>query len=177
MDSAEISQRKRENLDKERIWAGSPFEWIQQKSPSAKGKIRRRLITKYLTLKGFDVTRSSNRGANMIIAGKLVETKTSSLWKGGIYKFQQLRDQDYDFVLCLGISPLDVHCWAIPKRVIMDKWYSGEIPSQHLGQEGIDTAWLSINPHTPPEWIKEWGGSLAKAVTKIIEITGHKPLF
>ena len=158
------------------IWEESPFGWIQQKSSSTRGAIGKKLISNYLTRKGFDVHQSPGRGADRIIADKRVAIKTSCLWKKGIYKYQQIRDQDYDFVLCLGISPFDVHCWVIPKRVIMDKWHSGEIQSQHLGEKGGDTCWFTVNPRTPPEWIEEWGGSLIEVVDKISEITGERPL-
>lgn len=167
---------RRDYPNEEAIWEGSPFAWIQNRSSRQKGAIGEKLISGYLALKGFDVTRSPGTDSNRVIAGKFVAIKMSSLWEGGEYKFQQIRDQNYDCILCLGISPFDVHCWVIPKQVIMDKWHSGEISSQHLGQEGSDTAWLSIKPRTPPKWVREWGGSLAEAVAKIIEITGQKPL-
>ena len=174
---AEHSEALQEDyLDEETIWEESPFGWIQQKPSSTKGAIGKRLISNYLSRKGFSIYDSPGHEADRVIAGKRAAIKTSYLWGGGEYRFQQIRDQDYDFVLCLGISPFDVHCWVIPKQVIIDKWDSGEIPSQHLGEEGRDTAWFAISPRTPPEWIKEWGGSLTEAVAKIIEITGQKPL-
>ena len=156
----------------ETIWEGSPFEWIEQKSSSTKGAIGKRLISKYLTHKGFNTQHSPGHGADRIIAGKRTSIKTSYLWEGGEYRFQQIRDQDYDFVLCFGISPFDAHCWVIPKQIIMDKWNTGEIASQHRGEEGRDTSWFAVNPRTPPEWIKEWGGSLNETVAKIAEIIG-----
>ena len=167
---------QKDYTDKETIWEESPFKWIQMESSGTKGAIGKRLISSYLSRKGFNVSDSPGHESDRVIADKRAAIKTSYLWGGGEYKFQQIRDQDYDFVLCLGISPFDVHCWIIPKQVIIDKWDSGEIPSQHLGDEGKDTAWLTVNPRTPPEWIREWGGSLTEAVAKITEITGQKPL-
>ena len=49
------------------------------------------------------------------------------LWQTGTYKFQQIRNQNYRFVVCLGISPHDAHCWIIPKNVLMELWAKGEI--------------------------------------------------
>ena len=82
-----------------------------------KGKIGEELASKYLEKKGFRVTRSPDVEADRIIAGKRAEIKMSTLWEGGFYKFQQLRDQNYDFAICIGISPFDVHCWVLPKDV------------------------------------------------------------
>lgn len=162
---------RRDHLDEETIWTGSAFEWIQQKPSSTKGAIGKQLISSYLIHKGFDVKPSPGRGADRVIAGKRFAIKTSHLWEGGEYRFQQIRDQDYDFLLCLGISPSGVHCWIIPKQVIIDKWNSGEIQSQHRGEEGRDTAWFAIDPSAPPKWIEEWGGSLDEVVAKITEVT------
>ena len=93
------------------------------------------------------------------------------LWKNGSYKFQQLRDQNYEFVICLGISPFDVHCWVLPKTVVMQKWESGEIGSQHGGRAGKDTAWLTVFPDNVPKWLQAFGGKLSDAITLVHRIT------
>ena len=100
----------------------------------------------------------------------------STLWKSGLYKFQQLRDQNYEFAVCLGISPFDAHCWVLPKQEILDRWRAGDIPSQHGGADGNDTAWLSVSPEEAPEWLHEWGGRLSGAVRLIAKITEQEPL-
>ena len=167
---------REQHPDREAIWKGSPFAWIEKRPSRQKGAIAEKLISGYLALKGFDIIRSPDTEADRIIANKRAEIKTSFLWGNQTYKFQQLRDQNYDFALCLGISPFDACCWVIPKQIIMEKWRSGEIIPQHGGSSGTDTAWFSVAPQSPPEWIDEWGGRLAEAVEKIIEITGQKPL-
>lgn len=53
-----------------------------------------------------------------IIAGRRVEIKFSTLWESGLYTFQKIRDQNYEFVVCLRISPFDAHCWVISKSLI-----------------------------------------------------------
>ena len=124
------------------------------------------MVSGYLALKGFDVTRSPDAGADRVVGGKRAEIKMSTLWQGGFYKFQQLRDQNYDFALCLGISPFDAHCWVLPKNVLLDSWANraAGITPQHGGRAGTDTAWLSVDPDAIPEWLNEWGGGLSYAV-------------
>ena len=102
----------------------------------------------------------------------------STLWEGGFYKFQQLRDQDYDFALCLGVSPFDAHCWVLPKRVLLEGWTSKAtgITPQHGGSAGTDTAWLNVYPEGAPEWLNPWGGRLADAIDVISQITDQQPL-
>jgi len=160
-------------------WRESPFNWIRtRRSSRQRGAIGEKLVSGYLALKGFDVTRSPDAGADRVVGGKRAEIKMSTLWEGGFYKFQQLRDQNYDFALCLGISPFDAHCWVLPKDVILDSWaneFAG-ITSQHGGVSGTDTAWLSVYPDDAPEWLNKWGGRLSNAVGLISEITDQEPL-
>lgn len=165
--------------DGDEIWQGSPFAWIRERSsPKQKGTIGEKLLSGYLALKGFDVARSPDSQADRLIGGERAEIKMSTLWENGSYKFQQIRNQNYHFVLCLGISPFDASLWAIPKKTIMEEWKNGGegITSQHGGSSGTDTAWLGFNPDTPPSWLSEWGGNLAEAVKVISRITGQKPL-
>ena len=160
-------------------WKESPFNWIRtRRSSRQRGTIGEKLVSGYLALKGFDVTRSPDSGADRIVGGKRVEIKTSTLWDGGLYRFQQIRDQDYHFALCLGISPFDAHCWVVPKDVLLEGWASGAVgmTSQHGGSSGTDTAWLSVNPDNVPEWLSQWGGTLSDTVELIGEITDQERL-
>lgn len=129
-------------------WAGSPFAWIRTRPSRQVGKIGEQLVAGWCAAKGLDVTRSSNSEADRVIAGRRVEIKFSTLWESGVYKFQQLRDQDYEFAVCLGISPFDAHCWVISKAVLRQH-VIGHTP-QHTGKGGTDTFWLSFDASSPP---------------------------
>ena len=39
-------------------------------------------------------------------------------WKSGIYKFQQIQDQNYEFGIFLDLSPFQAHCWVINKDIL-----------------------------------------------------------
>lgn len=160
----------------ENIWQESPFAWIRVRPSRQKGAIGEKLISGYLATKGFDVIRSPDREADRIIGGKRAEIKMSFLWENGSYTFQQIRDQNYEFMICLGISPFSAHCWVLPKRMIMTLRKEGKISPQHGGKGGVDTAWLIVNPKTIPAWLEGNGGSLSAAVKRITEITGQSPL-
>jgi hypothetical protein len=139
--------------------------------------IGEKLVAGWLATRGFDVVRSPDSEADRLINGKRAEVKFSTLWKGGFYKFQQLRDQNYDFAMCRGASPFDAHCWVIQKRVIMARWGKGRgLESQHGGRRGTDTAWLSVTPGEEPTWLRACGGRLAQAGGVIARLTGIKPL-
>lgn len=145
-------------------WAGSPFGWIKRRPSRQVGAIGERLIAGWLATRDFDVARCSDTEADRLVNGHRVEIKFSTLWKSGVFKFQQIRDQRYDLLLMLGLMPFDARCWVIPKKALMQRWGDPDGPrSQHAGQAGRDTAWLSFPAQSPPLWLAPFGGTLAQA--------------
>ena len=145
------------NVEQDRQWKDSPFDWIRRLPSRRKGKIGEQLVAGWCAAKGFDVTAAGDSEADRVIAGQRVEIKLSTLWENGIYKFQQLRDQRYAYVICLGLSPFDAQCWVIPKAEV---W--ARTPPQHGGARGSDTRWLSFDAANPDGWLAEYGGRLAQ---------------
>jgi hypothetical protein len=143
-------------------WEHSPFGWIRTRPSRQVGKIGEQLVAGWCAAKGIDVTVSPDPEADRIISGRRVEIKCSTLWESGVYKFQQFRDQNYDFAICLGISPFDAHCWVISKE-LLKMHVIGHTP-QHTGKRGTDTFWLEVKPTNPPPWLEQCGGRLADAL-------------
>lgn len=173
---AGISQALQAEYQSEnREWEGSPFAWIKTRPSRQVGAIGEKLVSGWLAARGFNVVRSGDSDADRVIEGKRVEIKFSTLWENGGYKFQQLRDQQYDLAICLGVSPFNAHCWIIPKEDIIRLWkIEHKITSQHGGQDGADTAWIDVRVENPPEWLRPYGGSLSDAISRLSEITGFK---
>ena len=144
-------------------WSGSPFAWILTLPSRARGAAGEKIVDSWLTSNGFEVRRARQSGCDRIVSGKNVEIKFSTLWKAGSYTFQQLRDQDYESLFLLGISPNTVHAWFVPKAVAWER----AIP-QHGGAAGTDTKWLTFPADSPPTWLQEYGGSLS-AVLEILK--------
>lgn len=155
---AQLAKTLAEDYQKNDRWAGSPFEWILSQPSRTRGAIGERLVAGWAATKGYDVTRPPNTQSDKVIHGHRIEIKFSTLWKNGIYKFQQIRDQQYDFCFCLGLSPFDAEAWLLPKS-ILQKHVIGHM-GQHTGASGTDTAWLSIHSGEPYEWMKPYGGRL-----------------
>ena len=145
-------------------WKGSPFEWILSIPSRSKGAYGEKLVQELFRLNGFDVKRpKSGSDHDRVINGHRIEIKMSTLWaKNGQYTFQQIRDQEYDYLLCLGLSPNEAHCWLIPKSEI-HRGRDG-VSSQHGGKAGRDTLWLNFPANKPPAWLTSFGGSLDLAI-------------
>ena len=152
-------------------WERSPFAWIKTLASRRAGAVFESLVAGWCAAKGLDVIRSPDSDADRVISGLRTEIKGSTLWRNGSYKFQQLRDQDYNLVVCLGISPFDAHCWVIEKAVVMSLWNDGVIRSQHGGATGSDTAWITVNPANPPAWLLPYGGTLRAGFARIQSLT------
>jgi len=138
-------------------WKDSPFAWIKTRPSRQIGKIGEDLVAGWCAAKRLNVSRSSNSDADKIIEGLRVEIKLSTLWEGGFYKFQQVRNQEYDVLLCLGVSPFDAHAWVMKKSDIpFDR-----LEHQHGGARGSDTWWIQVDPQRIPQWLKKHSGRLS----------------
>ena len=141
-------------------WATSPFRWIKwQPSPRKRGKIGEQLVAGWCAAKGLDVVAAPNSDSDRVIGGLRTEIKFSTSWEDGTFRFQQIRDQQYDIVFCLGLSPFDAQSWVIPKEVLMDE--PAGVRAQHGGRGSTDTKWLQVDPSDLHPWLNEWGGQLA----------------
>jgi hypothetical protein len=145
-------------VKREEVWKESPFEWLLKLPSRQRGKVGEQLVAGWAAARNFNVERSPDSDADKIIEGKRIEIKLSTLWENGVYTFQQLRNQDYEYLLCLGISPWVVHAWLMKKEEIPFDTLS----HQHGGNRGNDTWWISFKADNPPVWIQKHGGTLYK---------------
>lgn len=143
-------------------WAGSPFEWVMSLASRSRGRAGEVLVEAWLRRIDLTVRPPQNSGHDRVVNGHKVEIKFSTLWQAGQYVFQQLRNQDYEYILLLGISPHEVSVWMPPKSVAFEQ----AIP-QHGGAAGTDTRWLRFDAARPPGWLSEYGGSLAEGAAYI----------
>lgn len=143
-------------------WAGSPFAWIRTRPSRQRGKIGEQLVAGWAAAKGLSVGAARGSDADRIINGRLVEIKFSTLWEKGDYVFQQIRDQNYELALFLGLSPFAASCWVLPKKVLIGSTELG-MRGQHTGRSAVDTSWLRFPAHKPPPWMAAYGGTLADA--------------
>jgi len=153
-------------------WAGSPFAWIRPRPSRQRGAIGERLVAGWCAAKDFDVVRSHSSDADRVINGHRIEVKFSTLWASGVYKFQQIRNQQYDYLFCLGVSPFDAHAWLLPKSTLLQHVIGHT--GQHTGSTGQDTAWISFMATSPHAWMAPYGPRLAD-VARILNSLGRGP--
>ena len=153
-------------------WAGSQFEWVLRLPSASKGKLGKLLVNQWCAIKGLSIASSPDSQADILINGHRVEIKFSTLWEANIYKFQQLRDQDYEYAICLGISPFEAHCWIVSKQVLRTH-VIGHM-GQHTGSRGQETAWFAVSPQSPPDWLVPCGGTLEQAYKILKSLSSRK---
>jgi hypothetical protein len=148
-------------------WQGSPFKWILDFPSRTKGAIGEKLIAGWAAMKDFDVQHAQSTEHDRIINGRKIEIKFSTLWETGGFKFQQLRDQDYDYCFCLGLMPFDAKAWLIPKTSFREEIRNGHIVPQHTGATGTETFWIHVDANNPAGWLNAYGGRLSDVATLI----------
>lgn len=154
-------------------WARSPFGWIKWQASRRKGAIGEKLVAGWCAARDINVLRSPDVEADRVLEGFRTEIKFSTLWANRTYKFQQIRDQDYQLLVCLGVSPFAAHAWVFEKEfVISNIGVLAGLSHQHGGAEGRDTAWLSVSPADVHPWLNAYGGDLHTAMQRLRSLVG-----
>lgn len=161
---ATLATNIKDNYPESTMWEGSPFQWITRLSSKRIGAVGELLVQNWCQEKGYKVRRPIGSSSyDRVINGHRVEIKYSKLWDNRTYRFQQLRNQDFDFYFWIGVSPRNVQAWFIPKEYLklgVGPQPEGVIP-QHGGKSGQDTWWIKVDADSPPEWMEHFGGSLS----------------
>jgi len=151
----------------DQAWEGSPFDWFRKKPSATKGRIGRDLVSGLIEAAGYPPSR---QGTTIKVGSKLIRVKTSLMWGAGDFKFEQLRDNDYDFVFCLGLYPMTSYGWLVPKEeLIVDGNMQDRegLTPQHGGMSGTEDFWLTVNVANIPDWLAPYGGT-TEMVLKVI---------
>ena len=157
------------------IWNGSTFELAKNMGPKSKGAWGERLTCDILESFGAKVPRDKKgknkkpKGAgsdyDVWVNGKKIEVKTSFAWDDTPDKFvwQQIRDQDYEYIVFIGVNPGECKAWWATKDDIVDNIFGEDSYRQHGGSSGMqDLYWIqtaALVGGELPEWfkpIKDW---------------------
>jgi hypothetical protein len=153
------------------VWEGSPFKWVLTQPPATKGSIARQLVSAWAALYGaFPRQVSVENQIYLELDSALIQVKFSMLWDTGYYRFQQIREGDYDYCLCFGLAPFDMHAWLIPKDVL-DTHVIGT-KGQHTGAGSGETWWLEVRPGGGEPWLWDCGGQLSDVARQLKFMAG-----
>lgn len=137
---ASVASYLQQNFDTQNeMWKGSPFEWLRQLSARRKRKFGRILISSWFKNEGLDIEKTRDVSETLEVKGNKIAFKFSTLWTTGEYKFQQIREDGYDYVLCFGISPFEAHAWVFEREYIL-----AHASKQHKAGKGAEY-WISID--------------------------------
>jgi hypothetical protein len=154
-----------------RAWDDSPFKWVLTQPSATKGSIARQLVTAWANLHGlFPLQVSKDNQMYLELDDALIQVKFSTLWDTGYYRFQQIREKDYDYCLCFGLAPFDMNAWLIPKA-LLDTHVIGT-KGQHTGAGSGETWWLEISPRGGEPWLEECGGQLNTVARQLTTLVG-----
>lgn len=147
------------------LWRGSPFAPLRTLKPIPKSNTVREMLAMWFAHNGVVATVKTIAGnATLILPDKqLAMVKVSTLWSEGFYRFQQIKDWDYQVALLLGISPQTIHLWIIPRE---------EIVTRSIPQHGVGSRMLNVRPDKLPAWMSSYGGTLLQARTVLREAIG-----
>lgn len=144
------------------FWEGSPFEWIRHLASRTRGKIGQDLARSVFSEYGYSPAKRRN---SFEVNGKTIISRYSTPWEFTTWQFQQVRDTDFHYLFCLGITPDSASTWLIPKSELYLP--TGELVEgkegwgrQHGGIAGNEDSWLIVPTDKPPAWLAKFGGSI-----------------
>lgn len=139
-----------------RAWVGSPYASLRDLKPIPKSKTARSMLVSWLASIGIVATAHNAWGNTALIlpGNRLAVVKCSMRWHEGSYRFQQIRDWEYEAALLLGISPEQAHLWIVPRAVLL---------AHSVPQHAAYSRMLTFPADAHPRWLRQYGGSLEEA--------------
>jgi len=134
-------------------WRGSPFAPSRALKPVQKSKVACAILARWFnTFHVVATAKTVDGNTTLILLGdQLAMVKLSTRWEGDTYRFQQIKDWNYQLALLLGISPQQAHLWIVPRE---------EIITRSIPQHGADSRMLTVRLEDPPAWLHQYGGTL-----------------
>lgn len=145
-------------------WAASPYAWFKRLPPARRATTAHALLSRWLTHCGVPHTPRHGAGDHDLLIGASgastrAQLRVSTLWSGGDFIFQGLKDGDYETALLLAIAPHCVYLWAPPKPLALAQ---------------LDSAgWISFPAGRAPAWLAPHGGTLTAATALLIRGPGE----
>ena len=124
---------------KQSIWEDSKFQSFRNiPSPKSKGSQGEKLVQQLMQSLGHKVTKPLNSDHDRVIGGYKTEIKVSTTWNEVLnnWTWQQIRDQDYDRIIFVGINPDEIFVWWATKEDLYQNIIGNDSKRQHAGKDG-----------------------------------------
>lgn len=155
-------------------WQGSPFDWFRKRASATKGKIGRDLVFSMVEAVGFQPGR---RGMAIEVNRRIIRVKLSMMWGGGSLTFEQIKNDNFDYLACLGLYPDSSYGWLIPKdELIVDgaaqerEGFSGQHTAP--GRDPSDFWLQNLSVSNPYPWLKPYGGTTGQMSSAMKKFLG-----
>jgi len=124
---------------KQSIWEGSKFQSFRNiPSPKSKGSQGEKLVEQLMQSLGHKVLKAGSTNYDRVINGHRTEIKVSTTWNEELnnWTWQQIRDQDYDRIIFVGINPNEIFVWWATKGDLCQYVLGDDSKRQHAGKDG-----------------------------------------
>jgi len=165
--SQELSKVKRQI--EEDIYRGSEFEWYRNLSSKRKGRVGELMVGDHFQKMGMEVYTSKEARTKKLVDKSVrlsdydlyikdleirAEVKTSTIWGNtNSFKFQQIREQEYDIIVFQFIHPDYVQLFYCTKEEAQ-QFIMIEGNGQHGGGDAEETSWISVTKDKIPAYMK-----------------------
>jgi hypothetical protein len=138
------------------FWSNSKFEFTRSLSSKQKGTFGEKLVSAALKDLGLNISKRYSSDHDIVVEDFSAEVKMSTAWNNKLddFKWQQIRNQDYDLIFFLGINPNDFTVWWATKNQLIENVIGKDEYRQHAGKDG----------HQELYWItgyKDWFNELS----------------
>ena len=108
----------------ENIWVDSPLIGYRSLGNTNRGEIGEEFI-RFLRESGIEIGNVRTSETDLRIGDRRFEVKTASMGANRTFQFNHVRlDRRYDFLLCLGICPL---------QIVFNMWRKGDVAEERAG--------------------------------------------
>ena len=114
------------------------------------------MVQQVMEALGHRVERPTSSEHDRIIDGWKTEIKVSTTWNETLdnWTWQQIREQDYDRIIFVGINPNDVSIWWATKEDLRQFVLGRDEMRQHAGKDGgQELYWIQGSGVKP--WFRE----------------------
>lgn len=125
-----------------------------------KGKVSAMAVSELLEQFGVKVGPANSKDADRTCNRHQTEFKSSTRWKTGMFRAQQIRrQQDWDRLIICAYEKNNAYLFCIPKKDLHRFEEADMLYGQHCGPYSVETEWLTFKP--TDDLMLEYGGPLS----------------